>query len=139
MPVESEEYYVRRASHGWPSGLFLVLRYTLLPSPPFELPDNRTIPRFLSCSNVLFSIFKVPILIRTLNHRSSLGQRSSRRRTSIILLGLQGTPRDDLNDVVYREVHNFVLDSLSIIKVFVKSNTRNVNQDFQWIESIGCP
>lgn len=81
----------------------------------------------------------LPILIRTLNHRSSLGQRSSRCRTSIILLGLQGTPRDDLNDVVYREVHNFVLDSLSIIKVFVKSNTRNVNQDFQWIESIGCP
>ena len=52
---------------------------------------------------------------------------------------MQGTLRDDVNDVVYREVYNFVLDSLSIIKVFVKSNTRNVNEDFQWIESIGCP
>lgn len=69
----------------------------------------------------------LPILIRTLNHRSSLGQRSSRRRTSTILLGLQGTLRDDLNDVVYREVHNFVLDSLSIMKVFVVSQTQETS------------
>ena len=116
--------------------LFLVLRYTLLPSLPFGLPDNRSIPRFLSCSNVLFSIFKVPSysdtniessLIARSKIKSSWGSYPSRRRTSTIPPGLQGTLRDDLNDLVYREVYNFVLDSLSIMKVFVVSQTQETS------------